>query len=261
MNLFELFAKIDELDPESGERLSFYNRRHILKNGAKATALAALPTLFSSVVNKAYGADLPAQTRGVLEYALTLEYLEADYYEKGVKSGIIPQNNYEVFSTISQHETAHVRLLEKTLGIAPDAMKPKFKYDAYPDVFTNYKTFLVVSQSFEDLGVRAYKNEAKNLMESPDLLQVALQIHAVEARHAAVVRSLRGQKGWIVGNGMENGMAPAVPAIYEGELNTEQGGVELAGKIAGQDKNTLSESFDEPLGRDQVLAIAKLFLA
>ena len=53
------------------------------------------------------------------------------------------------------------------------------------DVFSNYKTFLAVSQALEDTGVRAYKGQAGNLKSSDEILTVALQIHSVEARHAA----------------------------------------------------------------------------
>ena len=47
-----------------------------------------------------------------------------------------------------------------------------------------------LAQAFEDTGVRAYKGQAKNLISTPDLLTAALQIHSVEARHAAAIRDL-----------------------------------------------------------------------
>jgi|GEM_PF-4100513 len=56
--------------------------------------------------------------------------------------------------------------------------------------------FLELSQTFEDTGVKAYKGQAGNLITSPTLLTAALRIHSVEARHAAEIRRLRGEKAW-----------------------------------------------------------------
>ena len=81
--------------------------------------------------------------------------------------------------------------------------KPNFDFTAkgaFGDVFSNYKTFLALSQAFEDTGVRAYKGQAGNLKASDEILTAALQIHSVEARHAAEVRLIRGQPAWIVSN-------------------------------------------------------------
>ena len=66
----------------------------------------------------------------------------------------------------------------------------------YADVFSNFKTFLALSQTFEDLGVAAYKGQAGNLMGYGAILTAALQIHSVEARHAAEVRRIGGKKAW-----------------------------------------------------------------
>lgn len=66
----------------------------------------------------------------------------------------------------------------------------------YADVFTNFDTFTAVSKTFEDLGVAAYKGQAGNLIGNDDILTVALQIHSVEARHAAEVRRIRKELPW-----------------------------------------------------------------
>ncbi|MGI9113912.1 MAG: ferritin-like domain-containing protein, partial [Chthoniobacterales bacterium] len=62
--------------------------------------------------------------------------------------------------------------------------------------FSNYRTFLELAQTFEDTGVAAYKGQATNLITSSKLLTAALRIHSVEARHAAEIRRLRGEKPW-----------------------------------------------------------------
>jgi hypothetical protein len=74
---------------------------------------------------------------------------------------------------------------------------PKFDFTAggkYPEVFTNFKTFSTLSSTIEDTGVAAFKGQVSNLAGSP-VLQTALQIHSVEARHAGSVRVLVGKPG------------------------------------------------------------------
>ena len=116
----------------------------------------------------------------------------------GNKSGVIPSKYRTVFRTIGQHENAHVKLLKGVLGSAAVAA-PGVDFTAggkYADVFENFDTFLTLSQTFEDLGVAAYKGQAGNLIGSKDVLTVALQIHSVEARHASEVRRIGLKFGW-----------------------------------------------------------------
>ena len=190
----------------------------------------------------------------VLNFALTLEYLEDEFYKAGLAaSGLIPSGDRAIFAQISQHETAHVNLLKGALGVNAIA-KPTFDFTAggsFPTVFTSYATFLALSQGFEDTGVRAYKGQATALMSDDATLTTALQIHSVEARHAAQVRRLRGQKGWITFNMTD---VSALAAVYAGEDTHVQGGVEVGTTAAA------SEAFDEPLTMSEVLAIAGPFI-
>ena len=139
--------------------------------------------------------------------------------------------------------------------------KPTFDFTAggaFADVFRNYQTFLAVSQALEDTGVRAYKGQAGNLKGNAKILTAALQIHSVEARHAAMVRRLRGETPWIVGDSRGTLPAPTQP-VYNGEGNTTQGGANVAG-LPGLSTQIASQAFDEPLTKEQVLAIAGLFI-
>lgn len=251
-------------DPEIVERI--VSRRDLLRQGGTATtamAIASVPVLLSVFAKSAFaqGSGLPQQVKDVLNFALTLEYLEDEFYRAGLAaSALIPAADQAIFAQISKHEVAHVALLKTTLG-ADAVAKPTFDFTAkgaFPDVFTNYETFKTLSQGFEDTGVRAYKGQAANLQVSPDILTVALQIHSVEARHASEIRRLRGgfsesglHKGWITGNQTD---VPALAATYAGEENFTQGGVALA------NSNAVTEAFDEPLTKDQVLAIAGPFI-
>ncbi|GAC1404236.1 MAG: hypothetical protein NVSMB56_18860 [Pyrinomonadaceae bacterium] len=173
---------------------------------------------------------------------------------------MIPGNSRAVFAQISKHETAHVALLRSVLGSKAVA-KPTFDFTAggaFGDVFSNYRTFLALSQAFEDTGVRAYKGQAGNLKSNGKILTTALQIHSVEARHASEVRRIRGQKGWITGSSRDD-LPAATQPIYDGEDNTTQGGANLS-NLAGLSNAAITESFDEPLTKEQVLKIAGLFI-
>lgn len=244
-------------DPELVARLA--SRREVLRRAGRlggAVALASVPAALGMLTQAAFaqGAGLPQQIKDVLNFALTLEYLESEFYRTGLAAGgLIPAADLAVFRQIAKHEAAHVALLQGTLG-ADAAPKPTFDFTAggrFGDVFSNYATFQAVSQGLEDTGVRAYKGQAANLQANGDLLTVALRIHSVEARHASEVRRLRGQKGWITGNASD---VAALAAVYAGEENTTQAGVPLPGG------NAASEAFDEPLSRDQVVAIAGQFI-
>lgn len=107
--------------------------------------------------------------------------------------------------------------------------------------------------------MRAYKGQAGNLVSNNTVLDAALQIHSVEARHAAEVRRLNARKGWPEGTD-GNGPAPGkTDAIYAGEENTTQAGVNIATiSSSGVTMTAASASaaFDEPLDKAAVLAIA-----
>lgn len=203
----------------------------------------------------------------VLNYALTLEYLESTFYTMGVgASSLIPEADLAIFQTIQQHESAHVDFLKAQIqamdGTPVD--QPSFDFTAggsFPDPFSNYSVFQALSQAFEDTGVRAYKGQAGNLMSNAAVLTAALEIHSVEARHASEVRRLRGQKGWITGAHTD---IAGADSIYAGEDATSQAGVaidSLPGVSGTLGANAASEAFDEPLSMEEVLSIVGPFIA
>ncbi|MDQ6655671.1 MAG: ferritin-like domain-containing protein [Verrucomicrobiota bacterium] len=177
--------------------------RQIAKHGSKL-ALAAITPLAASGC-ALIGAAIAPQTglaKQTLAFAILLEELEHAFYVQALKApGLIPASDRPVFAQISKHEGAHVLFLNTGLtgiGGFPKAA-PRFDFTGggkYPTVFSDYRTFLELSQTFEDTGVRAYKGQAANLITSSKLLTAALRIHSVEARHAAEIRRLRGKKPW-----------------------------------------------------------------
>lgn len=246
-----------------------FSRRAALTKGlglGLKTALFTLPFgLAEALSNKAQAqttqTPTTASVKDVLNFALTLEYLEAAYYKMGLATaGLIPSSDMKIFMQISKHETAHVALLKQTLttlGYTPVA-EPTFDFTGggtYNDVFSNYQTFLALSNAFEDTGVRAYKGQADNLMSVPDVLTAALDIHSVEARHASEVRRLRGNKGWIT-----NAESDGLPGfIYDGEENVTQLGIDVT-TITTVPLSAVTQAFDEPLAMPPVLAIVKNFI-
>lgn len=275
MNIINILEEIEKVDGEVYERLS--PRRAAMKEfygfGSKV-ALAAVPLALGSMFKKAYG-QTSSTVLDVLNFALTLEYLEYYFYQAGTAaSGLIPAGTPAVaaITTIRDHELAHVNLLKGAItasGGTPVAFTAaQFDYTAkgnFPTVFSNYPTFLAVAQGFEDTGVRAYKGQAPNLMSSPSVLQTALQIHSVEARHASHIRQMRattagggvvGLKPWITG--ANDSGVPQLNPTYAGEDNVTQAGINIPG--LGFSVNASTAAFDEPLAKADVLAIASLFI-
>ena len=282
MNLHHIINEIEKVDANVHDRID--TRRAALKsfrNFGGKIALAAVPIAFGSLFKKAYGGVKgTADVMDVLNYALTLEYFEAEFYAQALlASGLLPSGQVNMsIQTISKHETAHVNLLKTAIASAGGTPvdKPAFDFSGgngsgegpFKDAFTDLGLFLAVAQTFEDTGVRAYKGRAAELKGSGNVLTAALQIHSVEARHAAHLRLLRKERGSGVGNlkpwitGKESGINNAlVQPSYDGEENTTQAGVKIA-NIGGFDisEAAASESFDEPLSAEQVLMIVDGFI-
>jgi len=272
MNLLKLLDTMcpDTKTPE--ERDTFFSRRDAFRQFgdlSKKMAMAAVPLGILTAMPKVAKADT-ASLIGVLNFALTLEHLEYRYYQTGLDANVITVADRVIFQKIRDHELAHVKFLQEVItnvlkGIA--VAEPAFDFTAGGTFspFTDYPTFLALSQAFEDTGVRAYKGQAANLKESDVVLTAALSIHSVEARHASMVRRLRSKKGldtvkgWITNN--SRGTLPApTQGIYAGEENVSHGGVNVV-SLTGIDVGAVSEAWDEPLTDSQVLGIASLFLA
>ena len=137
-------------------------------------------------------AQTGAADADVARFALTLELLEAEYYEQAVKQ--VPDLSREVLPVakeIRDNELEHVdtlRQLVTQLGGNPAGTLAV----RFGDSFASESRFLTLAQTFEDTGVSAYNGAAPQLV-SKDVLETAGEIVQVEARHAAVIRDLRGE--------------------------------------------------------------------
>ena len=243
---------------------------------SKKAALAAVPFGLATGSTKAFAQTGNKAHEAPLQLALTLEYLEAEFYIRALDSGVLPAGRaVDVYNQISKHESAHVEFLKTALG--EDSIEsPEFDFTAgglfdpfNPNNDMAYAQLLALAQAFEDTGVRAYKGQAPNLMGTP-FLTPALQIHSVEARHASEIRRLRASVlgetlndnalGWITLNNRGPGMPAETQAVYDGEENVSQGGVDLVA-ATGFSAVSVSQSFDEPMSGETATAIASLFIA
>lgn len=128
----------------------------------------------------------------VLNFALSLELLEARFYEQGVNRLKDLRSEYRTVAVeIRDNESEHVEILKRLigqLGVTPVA-EPVYDFG---DAFSSEQKFLAVSQKLEETGVSAY-NGAAPLIADNEILAAAGAIVQVEARHAAVIRELRGE--------------------------------------------------------------------
>jgi Ferritin-like domain len=123
----------------------------------------------------------------ILNYALTLEYLESSFYTEAVSSGALSGKTLAFAKVVRGHEDAHVAALKKALGGSAVA-KPMFDFKGTTEDQT---TFQKTSMALENLGVAAYKGQAANI-DSNTYLDAALAIHSVEAHHAAWIMEILG---------------------------------------------------------------------
>jgi rubrerythrin len=128
----------------------------------------------------------------ILNFALTLEYLEAAFYDQALRKVSLSGDVKSLATTIRDNENEHVTALIgtiKKLGGKPVAA-PGVDFGS---AFKNQKSFLKLAQTFEDTGVSAY-NGAAPAIESDEVLAAAGSIVQIEARHAAAIRLLNGRQ-------------------------------------------------------------------
>lgn len=125
----------------------------------------------------------------ILNYALTLEFLEAEFYKQAVanKAYGTSADLKRFAEVVAKHEAKHVTFLRGALG-AKAIKKPTFDF---ADTVTDRAKFAATAQVLEDTGVSAYLGQVKNVFQ-PGVLSAAGTIATVEARHAAWIRFING---------------------------------------------------------------------
>lgn len=185
----------DPSSPElQGVEIHGLTRGAFILRGAMVAGAAYGATAVGPFVSHALGAT-GATDVDILNFALTLEYLETDFYKVKAKAVKLSGATRALASEFGDQESQHVDALTKAIqgaGGAP-AKKPTFVFPA-----TDEKSFLKLAYVLENTGVGAY-NGAGPSIQNVELLGAAGSIVQVEARHAATIGLLTGQS--VVPNG------------------------------------------------------------
>jgi rubrerythrin len=200
------------------EREQDQSRKRFLKT-AGAGAVASAFALFAAACgddedDAAAGGGSSTQARAmggkggdleIVNYALTLEYLEADFYEQVLESGAITDRKIVALAKeIGESEQAHVdALLATARSLGKPAARPKTDFTAVLE--GGPEKILRTAATVENLGAAAYLGQAGRIQDE-EILAAALSIHSVEARHAAALNALVGRG--FTGDGPLEGSIP-----------------------------------------------------
>lgn len=183
-------------------------------------ALGAIPVGFAAAQGASPATKSPQQDIAILNYALTLEYLEAAFYAEAVKMGKLSGETATFAKVVAQHEAAHVAKLKGALGSSA-VPSPSFNFRGVPE---NMSKFQQTAASLEEVGTTAYLGQAANI-QNPQYLVVAGTILCVEARHTAWMND-------IIGRGSSPSPAPAAFQPYA-NMATVLGEVKALNFITG----------------------------
>ncbi|GAC1435068.1 MAG: hypothetical protein NVSMB51_03640 [Solirubrobacteraceae bacterium] len=150
-------------------------------SSSSSSSSAAPPASTATTSSTGSGGDV-----GIVNYALTLEYLETEFYKKVIASGLFSGKVQNLLKSFGAQEQSHVDALKATatkLGGTP-AAKPKGKFP-----LGSAGAVAQLAYTVENLGAAAYLGQAGNI-QSKEVLAAALAIHSVEARHAATLAGL-----------------------------------------------------------------------
>jgi hypothetical protein len=192
-------------------------RRRFLQMVGGAGAAGAFATLVSACGGgestgtflKSASASGPSDQQ-IVNYALTLEYLEATFYDEVTRSGLFSGQKADYFKSFGQEEQTHaaaLKALAHKLGHA--VSKPSFRFGPMDDA----RKVLALTAKLENIGASAYLGAAP-LIHSQEILASALTIHTVEARHAAVLNTLAGKSATPTGAfAVPRGMAKVLKLV------------------------------------------------
>ena len=178
---------------EAAEEVSGDTRLGFLRKGAVAggAALGGGAILSALVPGTALAKGAPPRSFGkgdigILNFALTLEYLERAFYNEATSKGKITDPKTKTFLRITtRDERAHVAFLKKALGHKA-VKEPKFNFQGIP---SDPAKFAATAYVLENTGVHAYLGQAGNI-KTPAYLLAAASIVTIEARHSGAIGSI-----------------------------------------------------------------------
>jgi serine-rich repeat adhesion-like glycoprotein len=159
------------------------SRSDVILKGALAAGAVYGMGMIAPFVKKALAMSEGGDV-GILNFALTLEYLESTFYEEAKKRAGASGELKSLINLLAEDEKQHVEALTATIKQlkGKPVAEPKFTFD-----YSDTKGFLKLAQTFEDTGVSAYNGAAPSI-KSKEVLGAAGSIVQVEARHAAAIR-------------------------------------------------------------------------
>jgi hypothetical protein len=150
-------------------------------SSAAGTSSSAAAAGTSSTMAAA-SSSAPSGDLAIVNYALTLEYLESQFYAKVIKSGLFHGQNLSVIKSFGAEEAQHVIALKKVaMSMGTPAKEPMGKFPIH-----SAAQVTALAGAVENLGAAAYLGQAGNI-KSKEILAAALAIHTIEARHAATI--------------------------------------------------------------------------
>ena len=170
---------------ESADAAQRHSRRGFLRVSGLAVGGAAVA---GGLLPGAAMAATPKGDIAILNFALTLEYLESAFYASALKHAGLTGEHKRFARLVHQHESAHVAALKKALGSSA-VKRPSFDFGS---AVTSQSAFTATSITLEDTGVQAYQGQTP-FIKSNAIFKAAISIHPVEARHAAWIRNIAGQ--------------------------------------------------------------------
>jgi rubrerythrin len=176
---------------ETAERAGF-NRADLLKRGAiGGGALFGAASLLGAIPGAAFasskGSARSSSDVDILNFALTLEYLESAFYAEALMKGALKGPTAAFAKIVAQDEAQHVAFLKSALG-AKAVAKPTFDFKGTTAAMGSFQK---TAMALEDTGVSAYAGAAP-MISNKKTLSAALSVHSVEARHAAWIRNIMG---------------------------------------------------------------------
>jgi Ferritin-like domain len=179
-----------------GEPVLTFNRETDRRNFLRMAGLIGVGAAFASTgaltgMGRAAAAAAPSTTGdlGILNYALTLEYLEYNFYAMGLSKGLLSGRDLDLVNPILSHEKAHVAAVMATIKKlkGTPVTKPKLTFPS--KTFSSADNFLATAVQFEETGITAYQGQVTKI-KSPAVLMAAAAIAGVESRHAAILQHL-----------------------------------------------------------------------
>jgi Ferritin-like domain len=178
---------IEPASPELAVEVHGMSRSSFILRGALTAGAVYGAGAVAPFVSSAFAASGDID---ILNFALTLEYLETDFYKVKAKSVGLSGPAKKYAALFAEEENAHVQALTKAIsaGGGTPAKKPTFVFPV-----TNQSSFLKLAYVLENTGVGAY-NGAGPSLKNPAYLAAAGSIVQIEARHAATIALIIGQK-------------------------------------------------------------------